>query len=222
MKTVLSFGAHPDDIEIGCGGTEILLCEKGYKVIHVIITSGEEGGVGVSKEELAYQREREALAAALIIGVEKLEFLRYPDSLTGYDKAMKMQLIKLIRHYAPDIIFTHATSDNFPDHKIVNHLVLSAITGAAGPWFLDIKLKPHLVPEVLGYEVWHPIQHFQTVVCIEKVIDKKLQALACHKSQIKSIDYLSATKGLAAYRGVMSMKSSYAEVFEVIKTDFIY
>jgi len=220
MKTVLSFGAHPDDIEIGCAGAEILLRQKGYKIIHVIMTCGEEGAIDIPKEELAHKRENEAIAAANVIGVEKLLFLRYPDSLTGYDKAMKMQVISLIRQYAPDIIFTHATSDEFPDHKVVNQLVTSAITAAAGPWFADIKLNPHSVPEVLGYEVWHPMQHFQTVVSIGKVIDKKMEALACHQSQIKNVDYLSAAKGLAAYRGIMTMKSNYAEVFEVIKTDF--
>ena len=221
MKTILSIGAHPDDIEIGCGGVEILLKQKGYRIIHVIVTSGEEGSLSIPKEELMRQRESEAQAAASVIGADEVIFLRYPDGLTSYDKAMKIRLISIIRAHKPDIIFTHAESDAFTDHRIVHELSMSAITAAGGPWFPDAKGEPHAASYVYGYEVWHPIQKFQLVVDIAAVIDTKLQALACHQSQTKDVDYVSAVKGLAAYRGVMAMKSAYAEVFEVMRTELI-
>lgn len=219
MKTILSIGAHPDDIEIGCGGTEILLSGKGHKIIHVIVTSGEEGNIDIPKQKLSGIREQEAKDSAHLLGAKEILFLRYPDSLTAYDKPMKMRMINIIRKFRPDILFTHAASDEFPDHKIVHELAMSAITAAAGPWFAEAEGKPHVVSNVFGYEVWHPIQRFQTAVSIDSVIEKKLLALSCHRSQIEKIDYLSATKGLAAYRGLLSVQSKYAEVFEVIRTD---
>lgn len=217
MKTILSIGAHPDDIEIGCGGTEILLKQQGYRIIHVIVTSGEEGGRGIDKLVLSQQREFEAQQSATVIGVDDVIFLRYQDSLTSYDKIMKMHMITIIREHKPDIVFTHAKSDTFPDHQIVHQLTMAAITAAAGPWCPDIASGPHAVSAVYGYEVWHPIQNFALAIAIESVIDQKLQALACHQSQLKDIDYISAVKGLAAYRGVMAMQSLYAEVFEVMR-----
>lgn len=219
MTTVLSIGAHPDDIEIGCGGAEILLKRKGSHIIHLIATSGEEGGLDINKGDLIYQRELETQNAAKIIGADEVIFLRYPDNLTGYDKEMKLHLISLIRRYKPDIIFTHASCDSFPDHQIIHHLTLSAATIAAGPWCPDLKSRPHSVSYIYGYEVWHPIQNVQSTISIESVINLKLQALACHKSQINNVDYMSAVRGLAAYRGVMTMKSAYAEVFEVIRSE---
>ena len=61
---MLSFGTHPDDIEIGCGGTEALLAQKGYEITHVILTSGEAGSDSIPPWELGAIREREAIEAA--------------------------------------------------------------------------------------------------------------------------------------------------------------
>lgn len=108
IKRVLSIGAHPDDSEIGCCGTEILLKQKGYEIIHVIITSGEEGSSSVPKQELKSMRENEAKNAANIIGVNQIIFLGFPDGLTAFTKEMKIQLIHLIRTLQPEIVFTHA------------------------------------------------------------------------------------------------------------------
>ena len=216
MKRVLSIGAHPDDIEIGCCGTEILLKQKGYEIIHVIITSGEEGSISKSKQELKSIREKEAKNAANVIGVNQVIFLGFPDGLTALTKEMKIQLIHLIRTLQPEIVFTHAKSDLFPDHQIVHQLSLSAMTAAKGPWYPDAKGVPYAVSQIYGYEVWNPITHHQAAVGIESTIAKKIEALNCYISQIHSVDYVSAVKGLAAYRGAMTMKGKFAEVFEVL------
>jgi LmbE family N-acetylglucosaminyl deacetylase len=222
MKMILSIGAHPDDIEIGCGGYEILLQQRGCRIIHVIVTSGEEGGLSITKDKLKQQREAEALNSAKVIGAEEVIFLRYPDGCTVYDKEMKIRLITIIREYKPDIIFTHASSDTFPDHKVVSELTMAAITAAAGPWYPDAGIPPHKVSHVYGYEVWHPMQQHQLAVSIEGVMAKKIEALRCHNSQLNAVDYMAAVKGLAAYRGVMSMQGRFAEVFEVICSESTY
>ncbi len=210
----MSFGAHPDDIELGCGGTEAKLIDKGYKIVHVYATSGEAGRQTISKEKLGKIREEEAKQAAKVLGVGGVEFLRYPDGLTDFIRKMKIDVINLIRKEKPNIIFVHETKENFPDHKIISDLVLS---GAAGPGYQEAKGEPWTVETILGYEVWHPITNYQLVEYITNTIQKKMGALVCYKSQVETTKYDKAFEGLARYRGVMTW-GKYAEVFEVIKT----
>ena len=100
---------------------------------------------------------------------------------------------------------------------MVHHLTRSAIIAAAGPWYSDGNKTAHQVKEVYGYEVWNPISEYQLSLNIESVIDRKMEALRAHSSQVGGIDYIAAIKGLAKYRGVMSMAGEYAEVFEVLR-----
>ena len=217
-KIALAIGAHPDDIEIGCGGTLCLLHDQGYEISHVIVTSGEEGSLKSTKEELRQLRKAEARKSAEVIGSQKVIFFDAPDGLTSFTKELKVHLITLIREIRPDIVFTHAQSDHFPDHALVHKLSMAAITASGGPWYPDGGIVPHQVQKVFGYEVWNPISNFQTAINIEFSIDRKLEALKQHSSQIEDINYLKAIAGLAQYRGVMSMSGAYAEVFETLKT----
>ena len=218
-KQILSFGAHPDDIEIGCGGTEYQLIQQGYEATHVYVTSGEAGSQTIPKKELAALREEEARQSATRLGVKKVGFLRANDGLTHFTEEQRIQIINLIRAVQPDIIFVHGACDSFPDHHIVHQLVMSAIAAAAGPWFQETTGNPWSVKQVFGYEVWHPIQHYQLAIDITDSIQAKMDALACFKSQVVTTRYDEAFRGLARYRGVMSWVGEYAEVFEVIKSN---
>ena len=214
---VLSFGAHPDDIEIGCGGTEAGLVKRGYQVSHVFATSGEAGSDRIAKSELAAIREDEARAAAGVLGVRDVEFLGMADGLTQFTPEMKIAVIGMIRKVRPEIVFVHAACDRLLDHRVVHDLVIGAVTAAAGPWYQDAGGEPWQVPSVLGYEVWHPLSTYQLAVDISAEIETKMAALACHRSQMEVIPYDQAFRGLARYRGIMSISGDYAEVFEVIR-----
>ena len=216
MKTVLSIGAHPDDIEIGCAGTEFMLKENGFRVIHVVATNGEEGSLDLSPEELARKRQEEARRSAGMIGVDELRFLGLPDGLTSFSKEAKLELIKIIREFTPEIVFTHSSTDHFPDHAIVHKLTVAAIEGAKGPWYPLASGEPHRVEKVFGYEVWHPLNQHQLAVDITRSMSRKLLALEEHFSQTEGVNYLDAVSGLAKYRGAMTMVGEYAEVFEVL------
>lgn len=216
-RKVLSFGAHPDDIEIGCGGTEAKLIAQGYEVTHAYLTSGEAGSDTVPKGEMAETREGEGREAASVLGVKNVEFFRYPDGLTQFSREMKIEIINLIRRIQPEIVFVHASTDTFPDHQTIRDLVLSAITGAAGPWYQEAAGDPWSPKTVLGYEVWHPIPNYQIAVDISGTIEQKMRALSHYRSQIGTIKYDEAFLGLARYRGVMSMAGKYAEVFDIMK-----
>lgn len=213
--TTMAIGAHPDDIEFGCGGTLGLAAERGERLVHVVVTSGEEGGLG--GESLALRREDEARASAKVLGAEAVHFLREPDGLTGFQKETKIRLIRLIREVRPDRIFVHAASDLFPDHVIVSRLSQDAIVAAAGPWYPAAGLEPHSVSDVFGFEVWHPIPAPALYVDVSAAMEKKRAALHCHESQVGTVDYIGAVEGLARYRGALSMKGSFVEAFEVLK-----
>ena len=216
-KRVLSFGTHPDDIEIGCGGTELKLIEKGFEVTHVFITSGESGSQTISREALGATREREAVAAATMMGVSDVRFLRFEDGLTEYTRSMKLEVVDVIRSIRPAIIFTHSAQDNFPQHQVASKLVHNAIIHASGPWYQETSEKPWDTPVVLGYEVWFPMNTWQTAVDITGQVELKLKALGCHESQVEDVKYDKAFGGLARYRGEMSFAAEYAEAFEVVK-----
>lgn len=217
-KLVLAIGAHPDDIEIGCGGTLCLLRDQGYEIVHLIVTSGEEGSTTLGKTELSQLRKNEARRAADMIGAKDVIFLGAEDGLTDYSKGLKTRLIAILRELRPEIVFTHSGSDHLTDHKVVHELTVASVTASAGPWYQEAGDRPHSVQKMFGYEVWSPIPAFQVAIDIGSVLNRKTKALEQHSSQIQDVDYLNAIVGLAQYRGVMSMTGSHAEVFEVLKT----
>jgi len=216
-KRVLSFGTHPDDIEIGCGGTELKLLKQGFQITHAFLTSGESGSQSISREELGATREKEAIAAANVMGIEDVRFLRFEDGLTEYTRSMKLEVVDLIRSVMPEVIFTHSPQDNFPQHQVCCKLVQNAIIHAAGPWYQETREKPWDTPVVLGYEVWFPMNRWNTAVDITETVDLKLEALSCHASQLEDVKYDEAFGGLARYRGEMTFASKYAEAFEILK-----
>ena len=221
MYKVLSFGAHPDDIEIGCGGTEIKLQKNGCKLYHAIMTSGEEGSPDTTPEKLAEIREKEALAAAKILGVEETKFFRFPDGISFFNKSMRKEVIQYIRNINPDIIFLHGSSDHSYDHKVVYNLITSAIGPSQGPWYPELtQISPRL-KAVFGYEVWNPINAPGLHIDISSSMNEKMQALKEHKSQLSTIDYDRAIKGLNQFRGALTGKGEYVESFEIFEISSI-
>lgn len=215
---ILVIGSHPDDIEIGCGGTIRLLADKGDEIKFIIVTSGEEGSLNEKKEELRSIRKMEAVKSAKILGASEILFLDEPDGLTHLKRETKIKLIQFIRNFKPESVFIHSSFDNFSDHQVVSKLSLFAIHAASGPWYSDAGSIPHQVSHIFGFEVWNPIQSPQMNINIEKSMDRKIEALSCHISQITNFNYIGAIRGLNEYRGAMSMSGKFTESFEVIKT----
>jgi len=214
----LFIGAHPDDIEFGCGGVVAKLKAEGHNCIFVVATNGEQGSLTLSKEELAKTRKNEALQSAKIFGVTDVEFLDLPDGLIKFTFSHKIKLIEMIRKHKPKSVFIHSKYDHHPDHEIIHRLSMAAIKSAHGPWFKEASGEPHQVSAIYGYEVWNPINEYQLSVDITPYFDKKITALAEHKSQTANYPYEDAIKGLASYRGAMVNGSGLAEVFEVLRT----
>ena len=108
---ILAFGAHPDDIELSCGGTLITHIKKGYKAGVVDLTKGELGTRGTPET-----RMEEAAISARIMGLSVRENLGFRDGWFAIDEAHQLEIIRMIRKYQPDIVLANATYDRHPDH----------------------------------------------------------------------------------------------------------
>lgn len=216
-RRVLAVGAHPDDIEIGCGGTLARLKARGEEIHGLVATSGEAGSDSIDAATLARTRQGEARDAAEVLGMASLEFFGLPDGLTGFTRDDKVRMIGLIRKIRPHTVFVHSSREQFLDHRAVHGLVMSAVPAAAGPWFQEAQGAPWAVEAVLGYEVWQPMELYGMAIDVTATLPTKLEALRRHVSQTSTIPYDDAVEGLARYRGAMSGAGKYAEVFEVLK-----
>jgi LmbE family N-acetylglucosaminyl deacetylase len=216
-QRVLAVGAHPDDIEIGCGGTLAHMRARGDEVHLLVATSGEAGSNEVDVETLGRTREGEARSAAEALGVASIEFLRLPDGLTGFTRDDKLRMIGLIRKVRPHVVFVHSSREQHLDHKTIHGLVVAGVAAAAGPWFQEAPGDPWAVQTMLGYEVWQPMETFAMAVDITETLPTKLEALRRHASQTATIPYDDAVEGLGRYRGAMSGAGKYVEVFEALR-----
>jgi len=184
---ILAIGPHPDDIEIGCGGTLIKYSQKGHNVFMLIITRGELGGEG----EVRY---REQLDAANIIGAREVLWgdLRDTELL---DKGN--EIIHLVeRHIAsinPSFIFVNFFDDTHQDHRTVNRSVLSATRYVKNVMFYEVPTTNNFTPNVF--------------VDIGSALDMKFEALKAHASQImktniEDLSIIDIARSSASFRGV--------------------
>lgn len=222
MKRVLVFAAHPDDDIIGCGGSIAKHVKSGNWVSVCYMTSGSAGSLDYAKEELARIRENEAKRAAKVVGSRNMMFLRDPDGYLEYNEDKSRKLVELIRKIRPHAVYVHHGSDRHRDHFITYPLVRESIRRASGPWFQECDKALWSVETVLAYEVSTPLSELNYVEDISGFIDKKIAALKRHQSQVKDIWYDEAAEGLAKYRGAMTGKGKYCEVFQVAKVTDLF
>jgi LmbE family N-acetylglucosaminyl deacetylase len=180
---------HPDDSEFGVAGTVARLTGEGKKVVYVICTNGDKGSSDrkMTPEKLAKIREKEQRAAAAILGVSEVVFLGYPDQGLEDNHDFRKALVRIIRKYKPHVV---ATADPYRrymwhrDHRITGQVAADAVypyarDHMAYPDLLDEGYEPHKVREMWFWGTEDP--NFRSD--ITDTFDKKLAALACHKSQ---------------------------------------
>ncbi|MGB6854586.1 MAG: PIG-L family deacetylase, partial [Thermoanaerobaculia bacterium] len=141
-KSAMVIVAHPDDIEFSCAGTVARWVKAGSRVAYVLCTSGEVGiaETGMTKDKASKIREKEQLAAAEIVGVEDVVFLRAPDGMLQPNLDLRKKLVREIRRFKPEIVicgdptivWAGDTYINHPDHRAAATAALDAIFPAAG------------------------------------------------------------------------------------------
>ena len=187
------------------------------------MTSGDSGSQKYAKEQLAEIREREAREAAQVLGVgeNRLAFLKQPDGFLNLTSEVLTGVAQEIREKRPTHIYIPHMNDNHPDHKATYEIVDRARWMASGPWFQECKGEVWDPETVLAYEVWTPMVEIQYSADITEFMDKKIEALKKHSSQIDDIPYHEGVEGLNRYRGVMTGKGKYVECFQVLKINKI-
>lgn len=206
MSRILVISPHPDDESIGCGGTLRDHVVRGDEVRVVFLTSGERGGHGRAPAETAPLREREAEAAAAILGLAGVEFWREPDGALRASRPLIERLHQRLSEYRPEVVYVTHSGEMHPDHRAAARLVRlsTALPNGAAD-----------IPLVRMYEVWTPLSRMDDVVDVSEYMDVKLEAIRAHKSQCDVLRFDESARGLGRYRGEMHSwpGGDYAEIF---------
>lgn len=178
---VLAIGAHPDDVELGCGGTIAKLISEGKKVAIIDLTEGELGTRGTNET-----RAIEAKNAAEILGISARENLKMKDGFLINSEEYQLRIIKAIRTYQPEIVFCNAVDDRHPDHAKAAKLASDAC-------FLSGLIKIETEESGKKQEKWRPKQVFHYiqwknlepdfVIDISGFLDKKIESCLAYKTQ---------------------------------------
>lgn len=225
VAEVLVVAPHPDDETLGCGGSIAGHAAAGRRVGIAFLTSGERGSPTVAPQNLGPVREREAVAAALALGVpaSRLRFLRLPDGgIHPGDLDQLGAVVRLLRTARPTLLYVPHPGEASFDHRCAYELCWRA-AGMSGSANFPEWGSPHWVPTILGYEVWSAIAQPTYLCSIDDFVDRKIAALDCYGSQgqtAKGSGQAShigpAGLALAAYRGASTI-GGYREAFAVLK-----
>ena len=194
---ILAIGAHPDDIEFGCGGTLIKYTEKGHRLFLLVMT---EGGLGAP----ASTRAKEQLDSKAILGAEDVFWGGYEDTLLLADQAMISKIENVISKVKPDFIFCNFIDDTHQDHRHLAQATISATRYIRNVLFYEGPTTQNFSPHVF--------------VDISDTLDKKIKALEAHHSQvtktnIEDLTILELARSSANFRGIQG-RVKYAEAFQ--------
>lgn len=173
---ILAIGAHPDDVELGCGGTVAKMVAEGKKVGILDLTRGELGTRGTAET-----RKNEAAAAAEILGVEFRENLGFRDGFFVNDEKHQLKLIEVIRKYRPEIILCNAVDDRHIDHGKGADLVESACF-LSGLRKIETGQEAWRPKHIFHYIQWYPLTP-DFVMDISGYLEKKKEAVFAFKTQ---------------------------------------
>jgi LmbE family N-acetylglucosaminyl deacetylase len=212
MNKLLIISAHPDDMEIGMGGTVAKKVASGSQVTSVILTDGRRSPNPFKwpEETMAKIRKQEATKAALVLGVKEAIFFDLPGLKNNLHYHLaKDQLDKLIKQLQPEEVYSlHEHWDRHPTHRLAGQLTRECLEKTSVP-----------IEAVWTYEVWGLFPRWDRTEYIDEQIGKKLQAIGEHKSQIASIPYGEGIIGLNRWRAVFAnpqqtvTKGAFAEIF---------
>ncbi len=183
---ILALGAHPDDIEAGCGGTLIKYAQNGHRIFLMIMTDGAQGAA-------PKMRKREQATAARLLFAEKIYWGGYPDTEVPLDREVIQKVERVVDEVKPHFIFVNYHDDTHQDHR---HLAVSTITAT------------RYTKNVLFYE-GPTTQNFAPTVFvdIDTVLEEKIASIKAHASQVKKtniegLSIVDVIRSAAHFRGI--------------------
>ena len=207
---ILAFGAHTDDVELGCGGTLLAAVAEGKKIGIIDLTEGDLGTRGTASVRL-----KEASLAGEIIGATVRENLGMKDGFFVNDQAHQLAIIEMIRKYQPDIILCNAPEDRHPDHGRAAKLVADAA-------FFSGLVKIQTTYNGVAQTAWRPSNVFHYiqsrnlqpnfVVDISEHMDKKMESILAHASQFYNPDSNEPNTFISSYSFLEFIKGRAKEL----------
>jgi LmbE family N-acetylglucosaminyl deacetylase len=226
-QRIMVVAAHPDDAEVGCGATVAKWVRQGATAFYLVCTNGDKGSddFDITSEELAAIREPEQRAAAAVIGVSEVVILPRRDGELIYSIELRGDVVRYIRLWRPDALFTHDPSVivtpsgfiNHADHRAAGAAAVDAVypfsrSPLQYPEQIAEGLQPHTVPELYLWGSSAPdfwVDVTDTVAC-------KVAALKCHRSQFKDAERTGQFVMERLRRSGEEHGAEYAETFRRI------
>lgn len=195
---ILAIGAHPDDIEYGCGGALAKLTLLGHHIYLLVMTKGEVGARG---KTLTRQREQDR--SAKILGARKIFWGGYRDTRIPLGKELISRIEKAVKAVNPTFIFVNYMDDTHQDHRVVAQATNTATRYTKNVLFYEVPSTQNFNPTVF--------------IDIQGVLDLKMACLRAHASQvtatkIKDLTILDSARSNAIFRGIQG-RVKYAEAF---------
>jgi len=196
---ILALGSHPDDIEYGCGGALLIAVEKKHRVYMGVMTNGS---ATTNHNRVAEQEE-----AARFLGASDLFWGGFEDTRLQPNRKLITVIEGLLDKVSPEIALVNARADAHQDHQALANCAIAAC---------------RYVKRVLFYQDYTTVDFLpDTFIDIGRVLQRKAELLACHKSQVQKeyptgLDMLESVHSLAAYHGFMA-KVKYAEGFKPLR-----
>ena len=221
MKSIICFGAHPDDLEFSCTGTLKKHFLNDYEIHFVILTNGENGFKAghMAREERVRIRKEEQREVGRRLGLKNIYFLDYRDGFLEYTEKLRADIVDLLKNIRPQIIFCFDPSNNnfddinlfHRDHRIAAQVVFDAVFAAKNLWMYPGE--SHRVSQVWFYGSNNP----DHVVDITDTMDYKLSLLACHKSQFP--DFSRVEKLIRERISPSHGSYDHAETFRILEIE---
>lgn len=183
---ILAIGAHPDDIEFGCGGTLIKYARQGHEVFLLVMTDGSGGG------DVTTRRQEQA-ESARILRVTKMFWGEYPDTAIPLDRPLIQRVEGIIQEVQPDFILVHYLDDTHQDHRHLATATVTATRYARNVLFYEGPTSQNFAPSVF--------------VDLDSVLEDKIATLKAHGSQvsktnIEGLSIVDIARSSAHFRGI--------------------
>ncbi len=231
IERALVVTAHPDDVDFGAGGTVAAWVRAGIEVSYCICTSGDAGGYDETpRSEMGPLREAEQRAAAAVLGVKDIQYLRYPDGRLTPSIELRRDISREIRRVRPDRVLTQSPEiwwerlgASHPDHRAAGEAAVAAVyPDARNPFAHPELLAEENLEAWTVRELWMmaaPEERVGHVVDITTTFDDKIAALRAHVSQTGHMDDLQdrlRTWGSGVARRFGLPDGRLAEAFQIV------